>query len=110
MAKVGDTVEVYYEQGENRPILAVNGAFGGLTPDQANVTAHLYVEYVAVPSILSTEVKEGGVVNLSKADTIKRGDITRELVATLLMSPESAVSLGKFLSDSGKAGIKARGE
>ena len=110
MAKVGDTVEVYYERGDDRPILAVNGAYGGPTPDGVSITAHLYAEYMAVPSILSVEVKEGGLVDLSKADTIKRGDITREVVATLLMSPESALSLGKFLTNHGKAAIKSRGE
>ena len=110
MAKVGDTLEVYYDQGEGRPILAVTGAVGGPTPDGSSVTAHLFVEYLAIPSILSAEVKEGGVVDLAKADIIKRGDIIRELVATLLMSPESAMSLGKFLTANGKAAMKARGE
>jgi hypothetical protein len=45
---------------------------------------------------------------VSKANHIRRGDITRRIQATLVMSPEAAVNLGVGLQQNAQKALQAR--
>ena len=108
MAKNGDTFTFIYQERDNKPTIAATGAYGGVTPDGKSVVAHLYVEYSTVPSLSEHDIGEGGIVDLLKGDVIKRAEATRDIQATLVLSPEAAQALGKFLSEKARNALKMR--
>lgn len=110
MPSLPDHITITYQEPERRPFIGVTGAFGGGSPDQRSIVAHLFVEHPTVPSIMTHTVDAAGRVNLRDGDGVKRSDITRSVVATLVMAPEVAVSLGEFLVKQGKQAIKDRGK
>lgn len=90
-------LSIIYEEAPNRPILPVGGAIGASSPDGSTVVAHLYNEFVTVPTVAQHEISPGGVIDLSKGVAERRGDLTRLILATLVLSPETAIRLGNFL-------------
>lgn len=97
-----------YEKASGKPTLPVTGAFGGPTGDGRAVVVHVFVEHVTVPSIVTHSVDENRNINLSELDSIKRGDVTREIQASLVMSPEHALDLGRFLLEKGTIALQHR--
>lgn len=87
-----------FEKAEGKRMLAVTGAIGGPNPEGSSVIAHLFVEHPSIPNIETHDVDENGRVDISKGgDPIRRGDVTREIQTTLVMSPETALSLSRWL-------------
>jgi hypothetical protein len=103
-------ISVVYEHSKaGVPTIAATGAFGGTSPDQSSVVAHLYVEHGTTPSHVIHQVEEGGIIDLRGGEETKRGDVTRTIQARLVLSPEAAVSLGHWLTRHGQQAIDARG-
>jgi len=101
---------IVYEEQEPRPTLPVSGAFGGPLHDGSLVVAHVYAEFGTIPALEEHDVQEGGVVDLSKGHQIKRGDLTRKVLATLVLSPEAAEAFGKWLADHAQKALAFRGK
>lgn len=102
------TLSVVYEELENRPSLPVGGAYGGPSPDGSTVVAHIYSEFGTIPAMEDLDVAEDGSVDTSKGHQIRRGDVTRKVLATLVMSPEVAIRVGKWLVGKGQASMEHR--
>lgn len=102
------TVSITYEQVEGRPSIPVGGAYGGPTPDGSMVVAHIYSEFVTVPSLDELEVGPDGVAKAGEGHQIKRSDLTRKVLATLVMAPEVALSLGTWLAGNGQMALEHR--
>lgn len=91
--------EIVYEKGQGKPTFAVTGAIGGPTPGGTTIVAHLYVDSPSVPNIQILDVDEDGGVDLSsKGNAITRGHLTREIQASIVLSPAAALSLGQWLT------------
>ncbi len=102
--------EIAFETGQSKGVIAATGAFGGLSPDQASVVAHLFVEHGSVPNIIQHDIEEGtDRVMLETGRPIQRAHLTRSIQATLVLSPRAAVELGKWLIDHGTKGLGADG-
>jgi hypothetical protein len=95
-----------------KPTYAVNGAIGGASPGGTEIVAHLYCEYPALPIHLAYQGEDmgEGIVNvrLDSEERLTRNDITREVQATLCMSPEAALALGQFLTVQATAALETR--
>jgi hypothetical protein len=92
-----ETFTVTYVEAAGKPSLPVTGAIGATTPDGLSVVVHLYVEHATIPSVVTHAVRAGGRVNLTVGEVVKRSDITREIIASLVLSPDAARSHGTFL-------------
>lgn len=90
-----DRISISFEESPHHHTAPVNGAWGGPTPD-GQIVAALYQERNTIPDIIEVEVQDG-VADPSKGDRISRGDILREIQATLVMSPEAAQRIGEWL-------------
>lgn len=90
---------ISYEEEEGRPTLPVSGAYGGASVDGTMVVAHIYSEFGTLPALEEHEISEEGVIDLTKGNFIRRSDLTRKILATLVMSPEVAGRLAKWLSN-----------
>ena len=102
-------ISIVYEKVSGKPTVTATGAFGGPSPDRQSIVAQLYVEHGSVPSVVSHSIREDMSVDLQHGDAISRGDITREIQATLVLSPEAAVVIGNWLVRHGIAAINGRG-
>ncbi len=100
-----------YERAPNKTTIAATGAYGGPSPDANSVVAHLYVEHISVPAIISHPVGDEGQIDLApeNADAVSRADATREIQATLVLSPEAAIVIGQWLVVHGETAKSRRG-
>ena len=100
-------VTFHYDERANKPTLSVSGVYGGPNTDGTSVVAHVFADWGMVPSISQIPVKDG-VPDFAGEKTIKRGDINREIQATLIMAPEVALSIGGWLIQKAKAALENR--
>ena len=99
-------ISIVYEESEDRPTIPVSGAFGGIAVDSSLVVAHVFTEYGTLPAMHELESDEAGKVDLSKGNIIKRGDLTRKVLATLVFAPGAAVALGQWLVERGTTALQ----
>ena len=109
-AKLPKKLSIVYDRAPGKPTITATGAFGGPSPDRHSVVAHLFVEHGSVPSVTSHTVRDDNSVDMEHSDSISRGDITREIQATLVLPPETAVIIGNWLMKHGLAAIQGRGK
>ncbi|PSQ75419.1 MAG: hypothetical protein BRD33_04180 [Bacteroidetes bacterium QH_6_63_17] len=100
-----------YEDSDEVRTLTATGAHGGPTPDGASVVANLYVERASIPHHVSHQIDETGQVNLSeRSEQVTRGELTREVQASLVMTPEHAMQLGQWLQRNAKQAMEQRNQ
>jgi hypothetical protein len=102
------TISFVFDKSNKALTIPVTGGWGGPSPDGTSVVAHLYVESHAVPSYLTSEIKEDQSVDPNTGERITRGDVSREIQSTLVMSPETAISIGKWLMEKGELALNIR--
>ncbi len=108
--KKGQSLSFVYEEPSDRPVLPVQGAYGGPSPDGFSVLAHVYSEFATIPAREETPISEGQRADPSKSTFIKRADATRLVLATLVLSPEAAIRIGAWLVKNGRAAMEHRKE
>jgi hypothetical protein len=100
-----------YEDADEVRTIAATGAHGGPTPDGASVVANLYVERASIPHHVSHQIDERGVVDLSEtSNQVSRGEVTREVQASLVMTPEHALQLAQWLQENAQQAMRQREE
>jgi hypothetical protein len=98
-----------YEDADDVKTITATGAHGGPTPDGASVVANLYVERASIPHHVSHQIDERGEVDLSEASNeVSRGEVTREVQASLVMTPEHALQLGQWLQENAHQAMEQR--
>lgn len=97
-----------FEKQDKAVTIPVTGAWGGIRSDGSNIIAHLFVEYASLPNIINAEIKEDNTIDPNKGERISRGDVTREVQTTVVLTPEAAVSIGEWLVKKGKEAKKVR--
>lgn len=98
-----------YEDADEVRTIAATGAHGGPTPDGASVVANLYVERASIPHHVSHQIDERGEVDLSEtSNQVSRGEVTREVQASLVMTPEHALQLAQWLQENAQQAIQQR--
>lgn len=95
MAEERRQASVHYEENAEKRTFPVSGAYGGASGPGHYVAMHVFAEWGMIPSLEQHE--EGG----GPPKLIKRGDVHREVQASMMMSPEVAISLGKWLIGKG---------
>ncbi len=110
MAENPQSLSIVYEEQVQSPTFPVNGAIGGPSVDGTLVFVHVFTEFGTVPAMEEHNIGPGGHVDLSKGSVIKRGDLTRKILATLVLSPEASLIVGKWLIDRGEEARKARAQ
>ena len=101
-------ISVIFEKSKNKQTIPVTGVWGGPSPDGYSIVTHFYVEHNTTPNAIESTFEEDKPYNPNLGDQIKRGDITREIQTSLVMSPEQAISIGKWLAQKGQLIIDER--
>ena len=103
-------ISIVYDKAPGKSTIAATGAIGGPSPDAKSIVAHLYVENITVPAVVTHDIAPDGTVNLGQVSSqVARGNMTREIQATLVLSPEAAVAIGGWLANHGNNAIRKRG-
>jgi hypothetical protein len=104
-----DEITFVYEDADQVRTIAATGAHGGPTPDGASVVANLYVERASIPHHVSHQIDERGEVDLSEmSQQVSRGEVTREVQASLVLTPEHAMQLGQWLQENAQQAMEQR--
>jgi hypothetical protein len=104
-----DEITFVYEDADTVPTITATGAHGGPSPDGASVVANLYVERSSIPHHVSHQIDETGQVDLSeRSEQVTRGELTREVQASLVMTPEHAMQLGRWLQRNARQAMEQR--
>lgn len=99
---------IVYETAKDHRYIAVNGVYGGPSPGGSTVVAHLLVGHMSIPSSVTHPMDENGVVDMSQEHRIARGDVTRSVQATLVLTPEHAKTIGAWLVANGEQLLNVR--
>lgn len=111
MAEGTKSISFLYEKNKDAKTIPVNGAYGGVTPDNSGIIAHFYIEYSSIPYSTEFNIEEDKkIIDVRDGKNVTRGDYTREVVASTYMTAESAIAIGKWLMDNGNALIEKRKE
>jgi hypothetical protein len=110
MAEEKKSISIVYERNKEAKTIPVNGAFGGPTPDKSGVVMHLFLEHGSLPVVTDLPIVDGIVkAGPGIEESVTRGNFTREVQATVFMSAESAIRIGKWLIEKGKLIQELRG-
>ncbi|MEM8487425.1 MAG: hypothetical protein AAF564_17875 [Bacteroidota bacterium] len=94
-----DKFTFVYDKANNKPTIVATGAIGGPTPNGSMIIAHLFLEYGSVPALATYPIVDSNRLDLSseEADLVQRGNATRDIQATLALSPQNALVIGEWL-------------
>jgi hypothetical protein len=94
------TVPVEFQRLPVAPIVYAHGAWGGVGP-RGDVIANFYVDDQFLPNLVITPT-EGGTLREVRTEDSKTLRITRSIVATVLLNPQVALSVGEWLVQKAK--------
>ncbi|MEX0608512.1 MAG: hypothetical protein WD016_13980 [Balneolaceae bacterium] len=101
-------ISIVFEKNKDSKTFPVTGAWGGINPDTLSLTVHLYNEYTSLPNSIKAEVNDEGKVDVNAGQRISRGDITREVQGTMVLSPEHALSLANWLTNKAREALEKK--
>jgi hypothetical protein len=100
------TVKFAYSTADDAKRLAVSGVIGGMTP-HGLLLANVFFEKHRLPREQTGIVHPDGRLEIT-AGPPSEPVIEREIVAGLVMTPEVALSVAQWISDTAHAAIAAR--
>jgi hypothetical protein len=100
-------VPVYYRRDATGKLLYVNGAYGGVQP-KGEIAVHFYADILSLPELVTLERKADGA--LSEVGVKRERSIEREIVATIVMIPPVAETIGRWLLQKAEDAIRRAGK
>jgi len=104
MSEETPKIRIAFEKSAHHVTIPVNGAWGGPSNEGRTLIAHLYTTGNTIPKYLKFEKEEAeeGRIDARKGQAIAESTVTREIQATLVLTPEAAISIGNWLVERGK--------
>ncbi|RLC11949.1 MAG: hypothetical protein DRI24_18040 [Deltaproteobacteria bacterium] len=104
--KKAPAVKIKFEKSPDHKIHPVSGIWGGATP-QGDILCHFFVEHQELPEILELEfdVKSGKTVETGQKE---EKIYLREILTSLVIRPDIAMSIGTWLISKAEAIKKSR--
>lgn len=91
-------VTVSFRKSADYRIFSATDVWGGPTADRSAVFFHLAIDHFPTPSYQSFEADEQGRVNPRDVkETITSGDLEKELLCGIMLTPNVAVKIGNWL-------------
>jgi hypothetical protein len=99
-----------YIKGQQFKVIHADGAIGGLTA-QGNIQFALYSERRAIPRRMVHMLKsDGSLSDAVPSETVSRDAIVREMDVSVVVSPDTATSIAKWLLERVEELKKLKGE
>jgi len=93
-------INVRFKEGPDHRTHHASGVWGGITP-QGEVVATFFFEQQAYPQGLVVQLDDQG--HPAETERLGGGEVVRELLSTVVMSPSVAHSVGQWLLDKAQA-------
>ena len=97
-------VSIKYQKTTDYKIIPATGAYGGSTP-QGEVMCNFYVEYLAPPDLVKLEINPADGTSKESMKGLNNSFI-RELNVGVLMRPDIAKTIGKWLIEQANTTLK----
>jgi hypothetical protein len=98
----GRKVTVNFRKSQDYRIFAATDIYGGPTADGAAVFFHMTIDHFPTPSYQTFAVNSDGRVNLADVkETVSAGDVEKELLCGVLLTPDVAIKVGNWLIQRG---------
>lgn len=91
-----NSITFHYQNSKYLRTIKVDGAWGGLSP-RSEIQMSVYSDLIPSPSFREFEIKEDGKLGKQKRGQFSKQGIIREVEATLIMTPEVAEAVAKWL-------------
>lgn len=88
------TLNIKFTKAPDYKLVPATGAWGGPTP-QGELVCNFFVEHSDIPESIEMEIKEGSSKEIGRSPT---HDLVRELQIGIVMRPDIAKSIGKWLT------------
>lgn len=98
------SISIDFEGVEEAPRVPTSGVWGGISNDGL-IWAALYHEHGSIPDVVKLSVDERGNGTPTE-ERISTGDATRDVQVVTQMSPDQALSIGKWLIEKGLLSLK----
>ena len=95
--KFPSELEFFFKTDKDYRIVASNGAWGGITP-RGDIHIDFFVEKLATPVSVKNSISEDGAIG-AVIEIMPKKQVVRELQVGVLMTPDQAKNLVKFLND-----------
>lgn len=92
------TIKVFYEKSKDYRLIPATGAYGGVSPN-GEVIIDFYVERRDSPESITLEIDDQGKA-IEKSPV--RSRFIREKQFGIVLRPDIALTIGKFISDKAK--------
>lgn len=94
----GKKISVIYEKNKNHITAPITGVWGGLSPDLSHINASFFLDQQVIPSYENIAVDQTtNELDLTKIDNVSRGDLVREIFATISLSSATARVIAGWL-------------
>jgi hypothetical protein len=93
-------INVRFDEGPDHRTHHASGVWGGITP-QGEIVATFFFEQQAYPQGLVMQLDDQG--RPTETERLGGGELVRELLTTVVMSPTVAHSVGQWLLDKAQA-------
>jgi hypothetical protein len=98
--KIPDEISFDFIKSNYFRVIAVEGAFGGLSPSARNIHMAIYSERRPIPRTTVHTVSKDGVLGAEERDKRdERSSYVREIEADLVMDLPTAISTRQWLDD-----------
>src|SRR5262245_47388608 len=94
------TIQVHYRNSPTLVTVIADGGIGGVSP-RGMITVALYHERGPIPRITEINVTSDGSVSSERTIEARTG-LIRQIDCELMMTPEAAIGLGKWLTQNGE--------
>lgn len=106
---MADRISISYHRSPDAPTIPVMGAEAAIAADGRHIAVHLWTSYTAPPTNIECDVDEHGQVDIDSGRRTTPNVIHRDILATLILSPEEAVDIGELLAEQGRALLDLNG-
>jgi hypothetical protein len=104
--KKAPAVKIKFEKSPDHKTHPVSGVWGGATP-QGDILCHIFVEHLAVQDVMELEFDIDSGKTIDKNSTDEKVYV-REILTSLLVRPDIAMSIGTWLISKAEAIKKSR--
>lgn len=100
-------IQFHYIKGNFFHVVHADGVVGGPGPSADSVRVSFYNDRVPLPIQVTNEISDAGLPG-AEVGRVARQGIVREVEVEVIMPPEVAREIGKFIIDAAEAAEEAR--
>jgi hypothetical protein len=96
-------ITMSFKKSPEYKMYPAGGAWVAPTIDGNKLVVNFIIDHPSLPSYQTFPISEEGVIDLKNViDSTSAGELEREILCGILLTPEDAISIGRFLTENGE--------